>query len=127
MKKEHAENAGTKAEETSLGEGRPSTRKRRMTASRKYEAVLRVIKGEDAEMVARSIGVTAAEVSDWYERALEASLHIFESPDRDAQDEEIDRLSTELDELTATRAILEEKVEKLEAGRPPFVRRKSKR
>ncbi len=46
MKKEHAKHAGTKAAKTSPGEGRSSTGKRRMTASRKREAVMQLMRDE---------------------------------------------------------------------------------
>ncbi len=54
MKKEHAKHAGTKAVKPSPSGGRTSTGKQRMTANRKHEAVLRLMKGEDMELIARS-------------------------------------------------------------------------
>jgi len=44
-------------------------RERRMTARRKQEAVLRVLRGEPLETVARELRVTAADLSGWRERA----------------------------------------------------------
>ncbi|MEL6338160.1 MAG: hypothetical protein AAFQ88_16190, partial [Pseudomonadota bacterium] len=38
-------------------------RKRRMSAKRKQEAVLRLLRGEDLELVSRELGVTAADLS----------------------------------------------------------------
>src|ERR1700760_3018674 len=48
-----------------------------MSAGRKREAVLRLLRGEDLELVSRELGVTAAELSGWRDRFLaggEASL-----------------------------------------------------
>ena len=59
------------------GDGPTPTRRRRMSASRKREAVLRLLRGEDLELVSRGLGVTAAELSGWREAFLaggEASL-----------------------------------------------------
>src|SRR5947199_8803258 len=49
----------------------------RMSRQRKREAVLRLLRGEDLELVSRSLGVTAATLSSWREAFLaagEASL-----------------------------------------------------
>jgi hypothetical protein len=49
----------------------------RMSRQRKREAVLRLLRGEDLETISRSLGVTAATLSDWREAFLaagEASL-----------------------------------------------------
>ena len=43
------------------GGGKPvAPRQRRMSTQRKQEAVLRVLRGEDLELVSRELGVTAA-------------------------------------------------------------------
>ena len=49
----------------------------RMSRQRKRDAVLRLLRGEDLEMVSRSLGVTAATLSRWRDAFLdggEASL-----------------------------------------------------
>ena len=49
----------------------------RMSRQRKRDAVLRLLRGEDLEMVSRSLGVTAATLSGWRDAFLtagEASL-----------------------------------------------------
>ena len=45
-------------------------RQRRMSAQRKQEAVLRVLRGEDLELVSRDLGVTAAALSGWRDSFL---------------------------------------------------------
>src|SRR4051794_3288710 len=49
------------------GGGPAPTPRRRMSAGRKREAVLRLLRGEDLELVSRGLGVTAAELSGWRE------------------------------------------------------------
>ena len=39
--------------------------RRRMSARRKQDAVLRLLRGEDLELVSRELAVTAAELSGW--------------------------------------------------------------
>jgi hypothetical protein len=43
-----------------------------MSARRKQEAVLRLLRGEDLELLSRKLGVTAAELSGWRDQFLAA-------------------------------------------------------
>ena len=53
------------------GEGGPGLgRSGRMSRQRKVAAVLRLLRGEDLELVSRSLGVTAATLSGWREAFL---------------------------------------------------------
>ena len=54
------------------GDGPVPTLRRRMSAGRKRDAVLRLLRGEDLELVSRGLGVTAAELSGWREQFLAA-------------------------------------------------------
>src|SRR4051812_50075115 len=47
------------------GDGPAPALRRRMSAGRKRDAVLRLLRGEDLELVSREFGVTAAELSGW--------------------------------------------------------------
>lgn len=47
-------------------------RQRRMTAWRKQEAVLRVLRGEPLETVAHELRVSVADLSGWRDAFLEA-------------------------------------------------------
>ena len=53
----------TTADADAVGPGRGG----RMSRQRKREAVLRLLRGEDLELVSRSLGVTAATLSGWRE------------------------------------------------------------
>src|SRR4030095_2639202 len=59
------------------GDGPAPVRRRRMSAKRKQSAVLRLLRGEDLELVSRELSVPAAELSAWRDAFLavgEASL-----------------------------------------------------
>ncbi len=119
--------AGAGAAETSHIAADPApARRRRQTAARKQEAVLRVLRGEDIELVARGIDATAAGVSGWRDVFLATGASGLKHRPRDARDEEIDRLRARVGEITMDNELLVEKIAKMEAGHP-FGRRRSKR
>ena len=121
------EREGAGAMETSaIAAGSAPARRRRLTAARKQEAVLRVLRGEAVELVARSLEATAADVSSWRDAFLEAGACGLKQRPRDARDEEIDRLRAKVGEITMDNELLSEKIAKMEAGHP-FARRRSKR
>ncbi len=97
----------------------------RMSARRKQEAVLRLLRGEDLELLSRELGVTAAELSGWRDQFLAAGEASLRSRPADARDAEIDRLQAKLGALTMTTELLEAKIERLEAARP-LARRRSR-
>ena len=97
------------------GEAGPTPEpRRRMSARRKQEAVLRLLRGEDVELVSRALGVTAAELSGWREAFLAGGEASLKSRPADARDAEIDRLQAKVGELTMTNELLEVKIERLE-------------
>src|SRR6187200_1851841 len=107
------------------GDG-PAPTRRRMSAGRKREAVLRLLRGEDLELVSRELGVTAAELSGWRDAFLAAGEVSLKSRPADARDAEIGRLKAKVGELTMTAELLEAKIERLETHRP-LGRRRSRR
>lgn len=109
------------------GEDGPAPlRRRRMSAKRKRDAVLRLLRGEDLEVLSRELGVTAAELSVWRDTFLAAGETALKSRPADRRDLEIGRLKTQVGELTMANALLDAKIEYLEAGRP-LARRRSRR
>ena len=101
-------------------------RRGRMSARRKQSAVLRLLRGEDLELVSRELAVTAAELSAWREAFLAAGEASLKSRPADARDGEIGRLKEKVGELTMTTELLEAKIERMEGGRP-LARRRSRR
>ena len=115
------------AETSGIGAAAAPGRERRMTAGRKRDAVLRLLRGEPLEIVARELAVTAADLSAWRDAFLEAGAASLKSRERDDRDETIDRLRTKVGELTMDSELLRAKIERLEAGGGPFGSRRSKR
>ena len=83
-----------------------AARERRMTAGRKREAVLRLLRGEPLELVARELAVKAADLSGWRDAFLEAGEASLKSRARDDCDATIGRLRTKLGELTMDAELL---------------------
>src|ERR687886_2234167 len=98
----------------------------RMSRQRKTAAVLRLLRGEDLELVSRSLGVTAATLSAWRDEFLAGGEAALASKPTDAKAIEADRLKAKLGELMLERELLAEKITRLEAGRP-LARRRSRR
>jgi hypothetical protein len=96
-----------------------------MSAKRKQSAVLRLLRGEDLELVSRELAVPAAEVSAWRDAFLAAGEASLKTRPADGRDLEIGRLKAKVGELTMTSELLEAKIERLEDGRP-LTRRRSR-
>src|SRR5918912_3488524 len=100
------------------GDGPAPTRRRRMSAGRKREAVLRLRRGEDLELVSRELRVTAAELSGWRDAFLAAGEASLRSRPAEARDAEIGRLKEKVGDLTMATELLEAKIGRLETARP---------
>jgi len=107
------------------GDGPAPERRRRMSAKRKQSAVLRLLRGEDLELVSRELGVTAAELTAWRDAFLAAGEASLKTRPADGRDVEIDRLKAKVGDLTMANELLATKIERLEAGRP-LARRRSR-
>ena len=103
------------------GDGPTPEPRRRMSARRKQETVLRLLRG--LELVSRELGVTAAELSGWRDQFLAGGEASLKSRPADARDAEIDRLQAKVGELTMTAELLKAKIERLEVLRPLARRR----
>ncbi len=117
------------AETSGIGASAAPGRERRMTAGRKRDAVLRLLRGEPLEIVARELSVTAADLSAWREVFLGAGAASLKARERDDRDEKIDRLQSKLGEVLMDNELLQAKIDRLEAGGGggPFGSRRSKR
>ena len=108
------------------GDGPAVERRGRMSAKRKQSAVLRLLRGEDLDLVSRELGVTAADLAGWRDAFLAAGEASLKSRPSDSRDAEIGRLKEKVGELTMTRELLETKIDRLEQGRP-LARRRPRR
>ena len=107
--------AAERPEESGLaGPGRGG----RMSRQRKAAAVLRLLRGEDLELVSRSLGVTAATLSAWREAFLAAGEAALTTKAATGEELESDRLRTRLGAALIERDLLNEKIAILEANRP---------
>ena len=115
--------------------------RQRMSARCKQEAVLRLLRGEDLELVSRELGVTAAELSGWRDAFLAAGEAALKTRPADARDGEIGRLTETVGELTRATELLEaiglcpsprrdvsraDRIERLETAHP-LAHRRSRR
>ncbi|MGH6944563.1 MAG: transposase, partial [Geminicoccaceae bacterium] len=82
------------------GDGPAPERRRRMSAKRKQSAVLRLLRGEDLELVSRELSVPAAELSAWRDAFLAAGEASLKTRPADGRDAEIGRLKAKVGDLT---------------------------
>src|SRR4051794_26326494 len=113
-----------RAHHAGAGGSTPECR-RRMSARRKQDAGLGVLRGEDLELLARQLGVTAADLSGWRAAFLAAGEVSLKNRPTDARDDEIGRLKAKVGDLTMANELLEAKIERLETARP-LARRRSR-
>ncbi len=108
---------GSRAECKALKRGRVS-------AKRKRWAVMRLMRGEDMEIVARELGVTAARLSSWRDAFLAAGEEALKARKDAGVAAEVAQLQQKLGESTMTIELLQEKVRRLENGVPFHKRRR---
>jgi transposase len=90
----------------------------RMSRQRKTVAVLRLLRGEDLELVSRSLGVTAATLTNWRDTFLAAGEAALTTKPTTGEELENDRLKARLGTALIERDLLSEKIAILETGRP---------
>jgi transposase-like protein len=90
----------------------------RFSSKRKTEAVLRLLRGEDLELVSREYKVTAATLSQWRDRFLAGGQSGLQDRAADLRDEQIQQLHSKVGELTMANDLLEHKMDRLERGLP---------
>jgi hypothetical protein len=100
--------------------------RRRRSARREQDAVVRLLRGEDLELLSRELAVTAAELSGWRDAFLAGGGASLKSRPADARDAGIGRLKEKVGDLTMANELLGAKIERLETARP-LARRRSRR
>ena len=95
----------------------------RMSRQRKMAAVMRLLRGEDLDLVSRSLGVTAATLTGWRDAFLAAGEAALTAKPTSGEELESDRLKARLGAALIERDLLNEKIAVLEAGRPLARRR----
>lgn len=97
----------------------------RFSARRKTETILRMLRGEPLDSLARELGVTAATLAHWREQFLSGGQGALKSRPADERDEEIQRLRAKVGEITMNNELLLERCHRLEANLPLPRRRPS--
>jgi hypothetical protein len=93
----------------------------RFSSQCKTATVLRLLRGEDLELVSRELGVTAATLSGWRDDFLAGGQAALKSRPADDRDEEIARLRAKVGELTMDNELL---LQRCQADRPFAPRRR---
>lgn len=99
----------------------------RMSRQRKRDAVLRLLRGKDLDVVSRALGVTAATLSGWRDAFLDGGEASLASKPADGEARESDRLKARLGEMLLERELLEAKIALLEGNGGPLARRRPRR
>lgn len=103
---------------------------RRWSARRKAEVVLRLLRGESLDALARETRQPASRISEWRDSFLaggeQAMKTRVDDPEHQAVVEDRRRLQAKIGELAMENELLYERCHKLEAGLPP-ARRRSRR
>jgi hypothetical protein len=97
--------------------------KGRFSARKKSEAVLRLLRGEELDLLSRELGITAATLAEWREAFLAAGSANLKSRERDARDEEIAKLKAMVGEMTMRNEVLREGLRHAKGGLPLAPRR----
>jgi transposase-like protein len=95
----------------------------RFSARRKTEAILRLLRGEPLDILARELSVTAGTVAHWREQFLTGGQAALKSRPADERDDEIQRLRAKVGEITMNNELLLARCHRLEAN-APFLRRR---
>jgi transposase-like protein len=87
----------------------------RFSSQRKTATVLRLLRGEDLQLVSRELGVTAATLSGWRDDFLAGDQAALKSRPTNDRDDEIARLRAKVGELTMDNELL---LQRCRADRP---------
>jgi transposase-like protein len=126
MAEEDRKGAGPPKGARSATEGGPAGKPQRFSAKLKTEIVLRLLRGEDIELLSREFGVTAARLTRWREAFLSAGAESLKKQPSDPRDKEIAGLREKLGQTTMEVELLNRKIDQMEAGQP-LRRRRSKK
>jgi hypothetical protein len=80
--------------------------------------VLRVLRGEDLDLVSREAGITAATLSEWRDHFVTSGQAGLKSRAADGRDAELARLKAWVGDLTMRLKLSREAVQRLRGGVP---------
>ncbi len=99
--------------------------RKRYWAKHKVQVVLRLLRGEDLELLSRELGLTGAEITQWRDAFLEGGETGLK-PRPSKENAEIEKLQSKIGELTMETELLREKIARMEQNRP-LARRRSRK
>ncbi len=91
-------------------------KKSRKSVSLKEQAVLRLLKGEDMELVSRQTGFAMHELAQWRDKYMQAGRENLKSHPRDSRDAELEQRDKLISKLALENEILK-KARAIAAGR----------
>ncbi len=90
----------------------------RFSSRKKMEVVLRVLRGDDLDLVSREAGITAAKLSAWRDQFVTSGQAALKSRVADGRDDELARLKALVGDLTMRLELSREAVQRLRGGAP---------
>ena len=99
---------------------------KRWSSLRKADVVRRLIAGETLEALSREMNVPVHKLAQWRDQAYQALESAFSSRDTDPRDTQIRHLTSKIGQMTMDAELREEKIARLEDGRPLAMRRTGK-
>lgn len=90
----------------------------RFSSRKKMDAVLRVLRGEDLDLVSREAGIPASKVSEWRDHFVAGGQANLKSRAADGRDDELARLKALVGDLTMRLELSREAVQRLRGGAP---------
>jgi transposase-like protein len=106
--------------------GGPAKKPQRFSAKMKTQIVMRLLRGEDIELLSREFSITAARISQWRDAFLMAGSGAMKERPSDPRDKEIADLREKLGQTTMEVELLYRKIDHMEAGQPLRRRRSRK-
>jgi transposase-like protein len=90
----------------------------RFSSRKKMDVVLRVLRGDDLDLVSREAGVTAATVSEWRDQFVASGQAGLKSRADDGRADELARLKALVGDLTMRLELSREAVQRVRGGTP---------
>jgi len=103
---------------TEVSMAKSKTERGRLSSRKKVEIVLRVLLGEDLDLVSREAGITAATLSEWRDHFVTSGQAGLKSRAADGRDAELARLKALVGDLTMRLELSREAVQRLRGGVP---------
>ena len=118
---------GSEQPRSGAPDGRPEGgREVRWSARRKEEVVLRLLRGEAAELLSRELGLPLFKLEQWRQKAEGALEGALKERDTDPADSQLAAAMQRIGELTMENELLRERARRAEGDGGPFGRRRSR-